>query len=253
MRRIGPGMIQQMQAVCGDCNGEGVAVADGDRCETCSGNKVVKNRQVLEVFIEKGMKHGQKIYFRGEGDQAPNTDPGDVIFVVKQKDHPIFTRRGGDLLMEKHISLLEALSGAQFVLEHLDGRNIVVRSQPGAIIKPGDVLSVAGEGMPVYKDPFQKGNLFVKFVVDFPESGSLSDQQRQVLESVLPPRPPLPAAAAASGGTNDDMDVNSGVEEVLLQDMDLATFGQSGAGGGGEAYDSDEERGGPQQVGCQQQ
>lgn len=40
-----------------------------DRCNTCKGKKVVNETKILEVPVDKGMKDGKKIYFRGEGDQ----------------------------------------------------------------------------------------------------------------------------------------------------------------------------------------
>ena len=41
-----------------------------DRCQTCNGQKVVRDRKILEVHIDKGMKDGQKIVFRGESNQV---------------------------------------------------------------------------------------------------------------------------------------------------------------------------------------
>lgn len=38
------------------------------------------------------MKDGQKIVFHGEGDQEPGLEPGDIIIVLEQKTHPVFTR-----------------------------------------------------------------------------------------------------------------------------------------------------------------
>ncbi len=38
---------------------------------------------MLEVAITRGMKHGQKVTFRGEADETPGILPGDVIFVIE--------------------------------------------------------------------------------------------------------------------------------------------------------------------------
>ena len=54
-----------------------------DKCKSCKGNKVFKDRKVLEVNIEKGMAHGQKIKFSGEADEIPGTVPGDVVIVIQ--------------------------------------------------------------------------------------------------------------------------------------------------------------------------
>lgn len=70
IRQLGPAMIQQMQHACSDCKGTGETISDKDRCPQCKGEKVVPEKKVLEVVVEKGMNHGQKITFPGEADQA---------------------------------------------------------------------------------------------------------------------------------------------------------------------------------------
>ena len=47
----------------------GETISEKDRCKECKGKKVVQDTKVLEVNIDKGMKDGQKIPFRGEGHQ----------------------------------------------------------------------------------------------------------------------------------------------------------------------------------------
>ncbi|KAL9385694.1 hypothetical protein Peur_022704 [Populus x canadensis] len=39
----------------------------------CRGNKVTQEKMVLEVHVEKGMQHGQKIVFEGQADEAPDS------------------------------------------------------------------------------------------------------------------------------------------------------------------------------------
>jgi hypothetical protein len=43
------------------------------------------------IFVA-GMKDGQKLVFHGEGDQEPELEPGDIIIVLDQRVHPVFTR-----------------------------------------------------------------------------------------------------------------------------------------------------------------
>jgi DnaJ family protein A protein 2 len=63
-------MIQQMQHVCPDCKGSGEVIDEKDKCPQCKGQKVVQDKKMLEVHVEKGMLHGQKITFQGEADEA---------------------------------------------------------------------------------------------------------------------------------------------------------------------------------------
>lgn len=52
----------------GPCAGE--TISDKDKCTQCKGQKVVQDKKMLEVHVEKGMQHGQKITFAGEADEA---------------------------------------------------------------------------------------------------------------------------------------------------------------------------------------
>jgi DnaJ homolog subfamily A member 2 len=48
-------MIQQMQHPCNECKGSGETISDKDRCLQCKGDKVLPEKKVLEVVVEKGM------------------------------------------------------------------------------------------------------------------------------------------------------------------------------------------------------
>jgi DnaJ family protein A protein 2 len=95
-------------------------------------------------------------------------EAGDVVVIIKLLPHKTFHRKGADLLIDKEITLLEALTGTEFVINHLDGRKIMIKSGPGEVIKPDDVKVVEGFGMPFHKRVFNYGNLFIHFKIKFP-------------------------------------------------------------------------------------
>jgi len=101
IRQLGIGLVQQLQQTCPQCNGTGEVVQVQDRCMSCGGRKIIDEKKILQVYIEKGMKHGQKIVFHGEADQNVDLIPGDVLIVLQQKEHSIFRREGDDLHIEK--------------------------------------------------------------------------------------------------------------------------------------------------------
>ena len=90
IQQLGPGMVQQIQSMCGECGGQGERINPRDRCKKCEGRKVVRERKILEVHIDKGMRDGQKITFAGEGDQDPGLEPGDIVIVLDEKEHETF-------------------------------------------------------------------------------------------------------------------------------------------------------------------
>lgn len=226
VRQLGPGMITQMQRTCSSCNGQ------GNTAET-------KNeRKVLEVLVEKGMKHNQKIQFKNMADEVPGMEAGDVNFIIQEKDHDLFKRKGADLLVTKEISLNQALCGFTWKITHLDGRQIVIKTRPGQIIEcetedeeTGRTLPyitmVQSEGMPSHGNPFVKGNLYVAFHVKFPKK--LEPDQIKQLKEILPD-----ADIEAEYDPHD-------VEEHFMDVADLRHFGKGGAASSINEYDSDDE------------
>lgn len=235
VQQVGPGMIQQIQSMCPDCQGQGEKFNSKDRCKNCNGQKVERKKKILEVHIDKGMKDGQKITFHGEGDQEPGLEPGDVIIVLDQKDHPVFQRRDNNLIMRMDIKLVEALCGFRNTVQTLDNRTLVISSQPGEVIKHNDVKCVMNEGMPLYKEPYERGQLIIQFQVEFPEKNWLPEHLMFQLERLLPPR--------------EDVMVTDDMEEVELSEADLQSQQKHYSG---EAYEEDDDnpRGGVQ---CQTQ
>jgi len=137
MRQMGP-MIQRFQTVCPDCQGEGETIRDRDRCKQCNGKKTIIERKVLHVHVDRGVKSGTKIEFRGEGDQLPGVEAGDVVFEIEQKPHSRFQRKDDDLFYHADIDLLTALAGGTIYIEHLDDRWLTVEIIPGEVISPGE-------------------------------------------------------------------------------------------------------------------
>lgn len=188
IQQIAPGMVQQIQSVCGKCEGQGERISDKDRCKTCNGKKTSQQREILEVHVDKGMKDGQQIRFAGQGDQEPGIEAGDVIIVLDEEKHERFERKGQDLYLKMDLSLTEALCGCQKAVTTLDKRPLVLALIPGEVITTGDFKCVLGEGMPMYKNPFEKGRLVIQFNVVFPPDNWISSEKLAELEKLLPPR-----------------------------------------------------------------
>lgn len=111
------------------------------------------------------MVHQQKIVQRGEGHHLPDTSAGDIVAILKEQPHAVFKRSDNDLIMNKTISITEALCGFDLVIKHLDGRDLVVKADPGTVIKNNSLKCIEDEGMPIYRNPCERGNLFIKFQV----------------------------------------------------------------------------------------
>lgn len=72
--------------------------------------------------------------------------------------------------------MCEALAGYTARLTTLDGRDLAIPID--FIIHPRYEEVVVGEGMPLLKDPNKKGNLKIRFNIEFPSS--LKPEQKKI-------------------------------------------------------------------------
>jgi DnaJ family protein A protein 2 len=79
MQMLGPGMYTQRTAPCDECNGKGEIVDPKNKCKECDGKKVLKEKKILEVQVDKGAPNGEKYVMHGEADEFPGMEPGDVV------------------------------------------------------------------------------------------------------------------------------------------------------------------------------
>ncbi|XP_018647887.1 putative hsp40, subfamily A, members 1,2,4 [Schistosoma mansoni] len=187
VRQLNVGFVQQIQTTCSACKGEKEIIDPKDCCKKCEGRKVVRETKVIEVPIDKGMTDGQTIKFHDEGDREPGLEPGDLIITLDEQPHSRFIRRRNDLIHTIELSLSEALCGFQRTIRTLDDRTLVINSRPGEVYTNKDFRAIEGEGMPRYKNPFDKGRLIIKFDIVFPKNGFLPKTQLESLRKLLPP------------------------------------------------------------------
>ena len=189
LQPVGPGLVSPVTVSCGVCNGAGRFFKDKDRCKKCKGQRTQQTKKMLELYIPPGSRQGEHIVLTGEADQHPDqTEPGDIIFELREIPHDIFTRAGADLAADMEITLAEALTGLdRVVLEHLDERGIHVKTPKGQVLRPDQVLKVSGEGMP-QKRSDSKGDLYLEVKIDFPKDGWLKDSAGDMdrLRDLLP-------------------------------------------------------------------
>jgi len=142
--------------------------------------------KVLEIVVQPGWKEGTKVRFPRAGNEAADGSSPDLVFIVEDKPHERFARKGDDLIAKIEIPLVDALtneSGAKKQLEHLDGRKLQV-VVPSGVVKPGQETRVPGEGMPIRrKGASGKGDLVVRWDVTFP--ARLTAGQREGVRKVL--------------------------------------------------------------------
>lgn len=116
---------------------------------------------MLTIEVKPGWKTGSEITFVEKGNAQPHFVLADLVFVIDEKLHEIFKRDGDDNIMTHKLSLVDALAGCTVPVTSLDGRrlNILITE----VIYPGFEKVVQNKGMPIVKDPGNRGNLRIRF------------------------------------------------------------------------------------------
>ena len=163
-----------IRRTCPRCHGEGVVIRDP--CTTCRGEGRQLGSREVEVQIPAGVCGGNQLRIQGEGDAGiRGGPPGDILCVIREKEHELFTRSENNLLCEVPVSFSEAALGAKIEVPTLRGK-AEVSVIPGT--QSGEVLRLRGQGLPSL-DGYDTGNLLVRLTVETPKK--LTKKMRQLL------------------------------------------------------------------------
>lgn len=137
-------------------------------------------KEKLYVNIPQGIDDNEIILIKDKGNISSEELRGDIKLYIKVKNNTEFVRNGLDLLLNKKITLKQALLGFVFELDHISGRTYKINNMNGTIIKPFYKKNIPGLGM-VRDD--SKGFLIISFEIEFPKN--LTDEQKEKLEEIL--------------------------------------------------------------------
>jgi DnaJ-class molecular chaperone len=142
----------------------------------------VKREETETIYlpIPRGVDNNEIIILREKGNMLNEHNRGDIKIFIKIQNDTEFTRNGLDLILNKTISLKDALCGFLFDMNYLDGRVFKINNNVGNIITNNYNKVLTGMGM---KREEHVGNLIINFNVTFPEK--LSEEQVEALKKIL--------------------------------------------------------------------
>jgi molecular chaperone DnaJ len=164
-------------ATCQNCGGEGKVIKEP--CQTCHGDGRVQGDATIKVQIPAGVSEGNYIPLRGEGNVGKRGGPaGDIIVVMEEEPHPVFTRNGDDVILDLVVSFPEAAIGGDIEVPTLTGR-ARLKIDPGT--QSGRILRMRDKGIP-HLNSFGRGDQLVRVNVWVPTS--LSGREKQTLKEM---------------------------------------------------------------------
>ena len=136
--------------------------------------------QSVSVKVPKGIKAGQKLRLVGKGSPSPMGGPaGNLYLIIKEQPHPVFTRDGSNLIMEKRIPFSSACLGSNISVTSLDDKQLKVKVPAG--IQQQSKLRLKGHGLPSGPKG-GRGDIYVKIAIDIPKK--LTNEQKKLLKEL---------------------------------------------------------------------
>ena len=123
--------------------------------------------KMINIQIPPGIEHGQQIRYEGMGDNSiPGLKPGDLLVNIMVREHARYRREGTSLIIDREVSVWDALLGASIDIQTLDNKTLSIKLPPGT--QPDTVLSCKGEGLPNMRTR-QRGNMLIRIKVSIPK------------------------------------------------------------------------------------
>lgn len=163
---------------CPHCNGTGSIIKNP--CKKCHGSGLVNISEIVEIEIPKGVFEGSQLVLNGKGNSIPNGADGDLLVVIKEKQHDKFIRRDNDLYFQLDVPIIDAILGCEMVVDTIDGKKLTTKIQSG--ISNGSKIRFAKKGMPIYGSKHEFGDMYG--VVNLVLPKKLSDDEIKVLKSL---------------------------------------------------------------------
>lgn len=131
------------------------------------------NGKKMKVKIPAGIESGKRLKLSGRGEKVSGGKPGDLLITVNIKPNKTFTREGNNLYTTLPVDLYTAVLGGEVKVPTMKG-SAKIKIPPET--QSGKTFRLGGQGMPEFKNPNKKGDLFAKVEIKLP--ANLSEEEK---------------------------------------------------------------------------
>ena len=179
VRRVSNTFLGQMQTVttCPTCNGEGTTIAN--KCTHCKGEGRIYGEETVTIDIPAGVQEGMQLSVGGKGNAGERGGPaGDLIVLIEEEPHPQLQRDGLNVVFDLHISIPQAVFGAEIQVPTIDGK---AKIKIPAGTQSGKIFRLKGKGFPSVNS-YEKGDELIHINVWTPQH--LTTEEKNMMEKL---------------------------------------------------------------------
>lgn len=164
-----------VERACQTCHGTGKVPKE--KCTTCQGHGVYRKQEEIEINVPAGIEGGEMIRLTGQGEAVQAGPSGDLYVKIHVTPDARYRKDGINIVSDLSVKLSDALLGANYKVETLDGTEEV--SVPAGVTH-GETLAIKGKGIPTGRG--KRGDFIVRVKINLPQK--LSKNAKNLIEKL---------------------------------------------------------------------
>jgi molecular chaperone DnaJ len=168
------GQMRQ-EAGCPDCVSTGKMIKN--TCIDCNGSGTITKEEIVDIEIPPGVEAGMQLTMKNLGNYTRDGLPGDLNIIIDEIKEHYFRREKNNLIIEKEISVIDAIIGADVKVKTPHGElNVNIDAGTNHDSK----IRINGKGTPHVH--YGLGDLYVIVKVKMPKN--INKEDRIILDKL---------------------------------------------------------------------
>jgi DnaJ-class molecular chaperone len=142
----------------------------------------IKRNETTKIYVDiiQGIDNNETIVMKDVGNIIHDNCIGDLKIIIEVQNDSEYIRTGLNLMIDKTISLKDALCGFAFELKYLNGKSYTITNKEGSIVVPEYTKLLPNMGL---QRGDVRGHLIIRFHIEFPKSldGDTIHQLKELL------------------------------------------------------------------------
>ena len=157
--------------VCDTCHGK--KTVPEKPCTTCHGSGVTRKEEEVVINVPAGIDNGAVMRHSGMGEAVTGGKTGDLYIKVHVAADKHFQKEGTTIITELSIKITDALLGADYTVETVDGPTTVTVPP---LRTTDEILRLKNKGVP-HGTGGKRGDMLIKIKVELPHKLSRDAQE----------------------------------------------------------------------------